>query len=70
VAGARVVVGFGVVVRALVLVADEEADGSTERDAGLDAGLDLDGIGFVALHAVVAVSRRRARQSRGGAREW
>lgn len=46
---ARVVVRLGVVVRALVLVLDEEADGSAERDASLDTRLDLDGIRLVAL---------------------
>ena len=51
VARARVVVRLGVVVRALVLVLDHEADGRAERDAGLDARLDLDGVGLVALRA-------------------
>jgi hypothetical protein len=51
--GARVEVRLGVVVRALVLVVDEEADGRAEGDAVLDAGLDVDEILFVTLPSPV-----------------
>lgn len=47
--GSRVVVGLGVVVRAVVLVADEETDRGSEGVAGFDAGLKLDGVLLVTL---------------------
>lgn len=42
VTGARIQVRFGVIVRALVLVLDEEGDGRAERNAMFNARLKLD----------------------------
>jgi hypothetical protein len=47
--GTRVQVGLGVVVWPLVFVLDVEPDGGAKGDALLDAGLDLDQVGFVSL---------------------
>jgi hypothetical protein len=49
VAGARVEVGFGVVVRALIFVLDEKPYGSSESDTMLSARLKLDEIFLVPL---------------------
>lgn len=40
---------LAVVVRALVFVLDEEADGGSEGDAVFEAGLEVDEVFFVAL---------------------
>jgi len=42
-------VGFGIVVRALVLVLDKQADWSSKGDSMLDTRLKLDEIFFVTL---------------------
>lgn len=59
---AGVQVRLGVVVRALVLVANEEADGCAERDAVLDSGLDRNLVVLVSLSMAEAsqVSKRAA----------
>lgn len=69
-AGSRVVVRLGVVVRALVLVADEEADGSTESHACLDTRLDLDGVGFIALQIKSKSVLEQLERVRTPAQEW
>jgi hypothetical protein len=46
---ARVVIRLGVVVRTLVLVANEETDRGTESDSSFDTGLEVDLIGFITL---------------------
>jgi hypothetical protein len=57
------VIRLGVVVRALVLVLDDETDGGTESDTSLDTGLDGDRVGFVTLRRrkkrVSGLRRRR-----------
>jgi hypothetical protein len=49
VGGAGIEVRFGVVVRALVLVFDEEGDGGAEGDAVLGSRLEVDCVFFIAL---------------------
>lgn len=49
VAGAGVEVRLGVVLRPLVLVADEQADGRPEGDTVLDAGLEMHEVLFISL---------------------
>lgn len=46
---ARVVVGLGVVVRSVVLVADHETDRGPESVAGFDTRLKLDSVLLVTL---------------------
>lgn len=50
--GTGVVVRLGVIVRALVLVADEEADGSTKGHSSLDTRLQSALVGLVTLQKV------------------
>jgi hypothetical protein len=67
----RVEVGLGVVVRALVLVADQEADRCAERDAVLDTRLNRDLVELVALRGLgrkASVSGRAGRGSRSDKR--
>lgn len=64
----RVEVGLGVVVRALVLVADEEADRCAERDAVLDARLDRDLVVLVALRE--CEGRESASRQGEAASQW
>lgn len=47
--GTRVEIRLGVVVRALVLVLDEKADGRAKGDTILNTGLNLDEVRLVAL---------------------
>jgi hypothetical protein len=63
VTGTRVVVRLGVIVRALILVADEEADGCTEGHFSLDTRLQSALVGLVTLQEGPS---RKKQDERGG----
>ena len=67
-ARARVEVRLGVVLWPLVLVPDEEPDRRAERDAVLDAGLQLHKVLFVSLQSVGRgrAFRHAGRKNTGG----